>query len=212
MVTEPSRSRGPRSLGAALLLAGLLWLLPGCEREMLDPLCTPVAPGQLVITEIRGPQEPDSTYGQWIEIFNAGTSAVNVAALKLRITQLDGSGEKVITIRDADLTIAAGDYLVLGRQPADLLPAWVDYGYGDEVIIDLYQDGMMDLSVCNTVVDSIVYRSLPLQGTLALDGALVPSAEANDLESNWCNDASEVWDPVQTGIPGTPGAQNRPCP
>jgi hypothetical protein len=199
-------------LFALHVLVGLA-VLSGCERKELDPLCTPVAPGQLVITEIRGPQTGSDTYGQWIEIYNTGAEEVNVAGLVLRIIQLDGTNPRNITIRDAMLSIAAGGYLVIGRFPADALPAHVDYGYGDELEFDLYPDGILELYVCNDLVDSVIYHGLPEVGSLALDGDLVPSAEANDVESNWCPDATEVGvDPTQIGIPGTPGAENRPCP
>jgi hypothetical protein len=188
-------------------------LATACERPSLDPLCTAVASGQILVTELRGSQSGTDTWGQWIELHNTGDTAVDLAGLVLRITRLDGSGEKRITVRRPGVVIDAHGYAVLGRFSEALRPAHVDYGYGDEVAFDLYPDGIIEVLVCNTLVDTVIYRNLPKQGSLSLDGDVAPSAEANDLETNWCVDAEDVGgDPTQVGIPGTPGEQNRPCP
>jgi hypothetical protein len=201
------------------LLSGLLLvtLLGGCERKMLDHVCTPVDSGELVISEIRGPQTAVDTYGQWIELHNSSPVALNLAGVKLRMTQLDGSSEKIIMIRDEALTVPAGGYVVLGHQPRDQLPDHVDYGYDEDLTSDLYADGILELYVCNELVDFVLYRGLPTLGSLAFDGALELTAANNDnadltdFETTWCNDASEVPSPTEVGIPGTPGEQNRPC-
>jgi hypothetical protein len=184
----------------------------GCAREARDEICTPVAPGGLLISELRGPQTGVDTWGQWIEIYNPSASAVNVAGLRLRLTRLDGTGEVNIRIRDATQVIEPTGYLVLGRfDPADL-PAHVDYGYLSDFTSDLYSDGMLELFVCNALIDTVIYRGLPATGSLSFDGGLTLTAEANDLESNWCVDASDVGGhPTEVGTPGTPGETNRPC-
>ena len=55
-------------------------LLGGCERDMLEHICTPVEDGELVISEIRGPQSELDTYGQWIELHNRSTSSLTPAS------------------------------------------------------------------------------------------------------------------------------------
>ena len=184
----------------------------GCERKMLDFVCTPVSPGQLVITEIRGEQADTDTWGQWIEIHNRGNTAVDVTGIRIRLLQLDGTNEVWITVRAPDMTIAAGGYFVVGRFPANNLPDHVDYGYETDFTSDLYADGLIELYVCNELEDSVLYHNLPTTGSLSFDGDLEPTVEANDIEANWCNDASDVGgNPTEVGIPGTPGEQNRPC-
>lgn len=213
-----SRHRG-RSLPHAPLLTTLGGLVvlallgaPGCEREMLDPVCTPVSPGQLVVTEIRGPQAGVDTYGQWIEIFNTAAAPVSLAGIRFRITKLDGSGEVFFTVRDEGLTIGPTGYVVLGRFPREALPDHVDYGYQEELPGDLPDDGLVELYVCNELIDTVIYRSLPGSGSLAFDGTITPTAAANDDEPSWCNDNVTVGtDPTQVGMPGTPGEPNIPC-
>lgn len=193
-------------------------LLSGCERKMLEHICTPVEDGQLVISEIRGPQSEVDTYGQWIELHNRGASSLNIAGIKLRLFDIQGGGERNIMVRDEGLTVAPGGYVVLGLQPLDRpLPDYVDYSYESDLDKDLYNAGLLELYVCNELVDTVVYQNLPTVGSLAFDGDLEltvddnDNADPTDVESHWCNDASPVTNPTEVGIPGTPGEQNRPC-
>ena len=199
-----------RLLGLGILALGMLG---ACEREMLDPICTPVAQGQLVVTEIRGPQAGVDTWGQWIEVYNDTGATLSLAGLRIHLTQLDGTGEKSFTVRDHGLAVGPTGRVVLGRFPQGALPSHVDYGYADEEEGDLPADGILGLYVCNALVDQVIYHALPTTGSLSLDGSMIPSASTNDDEANWCNDDEDVGGgPTDVGIPGTPGEPNRPCP
>ncbi|MDY0001832.1 MAG: hypothetical protein RBU30_11090 [Polyangia bacterium] len=213
--TQPGRSTLPWAKGLTPILAAALGLLAqgACERDMLEPICTPIAVGQLVVTELRGPQSGVDTWGQWIELYNDSGSTLSLAGVRLRITTLSGSGELGFTVRDPGLAVGPTDRVVLGRFPRDAPPPHVDYGYLEEEDSNLPSDGIVELYVCNELVDQVIYRSLPSSGSLSLDGSLIPSAQANDDESNWCNDnVDEGGGPTDVGIPGTPGEPNRPCP
>lgn len=192
-------------------------LLGGCEREMLEHICTPVESGQLVISELRGSQSEVDTYGQWIELHNHSTNSLNLAGIRLHMYDIQGGGEKLIMVRDEALIVEPGGYVVLGHQRPDQLPDHVDYGYDDDYNSDLRSSGVLELYVCNELVDTVVYQNLPTVGSLAFDGDQELTADANDiadpnnLDSNWCTDASPVVNPTEVGTPGTPGEQNRPC-
>lgn len=206
------RIPGPARLRLFCLCLVSLAVHPGCVRDMLDHICTPVGPGQLVVTELRGSQSGVDTYGQWVELYNASAEPLSLAGLRVRLTRLDGRGENVITVRDPDLHVGPHGYVVLGRFPRDRLPAHVDYGYGDEITASLPSGGIVEVYVCNELVDRVIFRSLPVTGTLSLDGSLIPTVEANDEDENWCNDDADVGGgPSDVGIPGTPGEPNRPC-
>jgi hypothetical protein len=189
-------------------------LASGCVREPLDAICPAVDVGDLVITELRGPQSGGDTYGQWIEIAFADTTAgeaIDLAGLEVITLRLDGSGERRIAIRDSE-PLAPGDYAVLGRFDRGAEPEHVDYGYKSDLDSNLYPSALVRVFACGVLIDQVVYRELPVLGTLALDGALAPTAEANDDEAAWCVD--DVEDPSDTtalGIRGTPGERNLPC-
>jgi len=102
----------------------------------------------------------------------------------------------------------------------------VQYGYRVDYDRDLPAEGVLEVASCGALVDRVVYRGLPSRGTLGLDGAKAPDAGANDDPAAWCVDATPPGGaPVDggaapadlagsgsmLGIPGTPGARNRPC-
>lgn len=206
------RAAAPRWLLSLLATVGILGG-SACEREMLDPVCSPVAEGQLVVSEVRGPQAGVDTWGQWIEIYNDSGDTVSLAGIRVRLTKLTGTGEQVITVRDHGLQVGPLGRVVLGRFPRAELPPHVDYGYAEEEDGDLPEDAIVELTVCNELVDQVIYRSLPATGSLSLDGSMIPSASANDVEANWCNDNVDAGGgPTDVGIPGTPGEPNRSCP
>jgi hypothetical protein len=187
---------------------------------MLEHICTPVENGQLVISELRGSQTEVDTYGQWIELHNRSTNSVNLAGIRIHLYDIMDeslSDPRIIMVRDETLIVEPGGYVILGHQRPDQLPDHVDYGYDEDFDSDLYSAGQLELYVCNEVVDYVFYQNLPSVGTLAFDGDQELTVDANDIadpnniDSNWCTDASPVVNPTEVGTPGTPGEQNRPC-
>lgn len=196
-----------------MVLLGVVSLATSaCTREPVDVECPAVNAGDLVISEIRGDQSGEDTYGQWIEIFNATTDQVDLKGAELTTQKLDGSGEGRILIRRS-VPVAAGGYAVLGQfADDDMLPDYVDYGYVDDFASSFYNSAAIDLSSCGTRIDRVIYHDLPSTGTLSLDGAADPDATSNDDEGNWCvDDRDTMPDPTMLGIPGTPGERNLSC-
>ncbi len=196
------------------LIAGALLLCLGaaCEREPLELICTPQVEGALVITEI---SEAD---WRWIEIANPGLSEVALTGLRVQWMSLDGSGVAGFSLRERDLALPGGGRLVMGRFPAAVRPAWVDYAYGDEQGADFPPGGILELLGCgqtDSPVDRMTWSDLPGDGSLAFDGGQAPSATANDLAAHWCRDAhvQTLGDggPYDTVL-GSPGEDNPPCP
>ena len=208
-----------RCLIAAVALGGLI----GCGRDALDGSCPAVAPGELVVTEVRGDQSGSDGYGQWIEIYNASPAAVDLRGLDVHVQRVDGGADGHILVRDS-VVVDPGGYAVIGRFPTDDVPDHVDYGYVlpcedsssgcDDHWLDtnLYDAAAIDLEACGERIDRAIYRDLPSRGTWALSGAAAPDATANDTESDWCVDDTEDMQTEQLGIRGTPGEANPSCP
>jgi hypothetical protein len=243
LVCDDSSSRTSRWLRAwrsIVLLAGFAWA-SGCVREPL-PCLIDLDEGELVITEIRGPQDSTDTRGQWIELFNATDRALDLAGLRGSIRPLDGSpvdGELTLTflVREP-LPVAAGAYVVLGTLPLDpgRRPE-LDYSFNDDFrreppeieelsggvvelppdenadARDLFANAELQLHACDQLVDELLYVELPTMGTLSYGGP--PDADDNDDLSRWCADATEPpadGPMTATGRPGSGGEANRPCP
>jgi hypothetical protein len=181
-----------------------------CHREPEDYVCPEVGPGDLVITELRGPQASPNSLPQWIEIANVSGNDLDLAGLHLQLVRPDGSGALDLIVR-YERDLVAGDYYVLGFIPDTMLEGGVDYGLAGDHDGDLYEDGLLSLVACGETIDQIQYANLPDMGTRSL-GVSPPDAEANDADDAWCIDATPADGPMTAlGLPGTPGEANRPC-
>ena len=195
-------------LGSALAAAA-------CVRDPLDRLCPDHAPGDLVVTEIRGPQTGADSYGQWIELYNATDRPIDLAGVSLTLRRLDGSGDFRFMVRDPEARVEPRAYAVLGGARAEDKP-FVTYDFTDDASGNFYAAALLDLYTCEARVDAMLYRALPSVGTLSLDGAREPDAAANDdADVGWCTDDAPPapGEPItELGVRGTPGEANRPCP
>jgi hypothetical protein len=201
-----------RLVGAVSL--GVAILATGCARPEEAFFCPDAGEGELIVTEIRGPQTGDDTWGQWIELHNPTDRDYDLFGLRITMRPLDGDAPDVVLVRTEEVELPAGGYAVLGRFSESNLPAHIDYGFDIDLDGDLLSSAILEVKACGVVTDRVIYRQLPDQGTRAFDGALAPDAEANDDETRWCDDATEpTAEQAQTmfGIPGTPGEANRPC-
>lgn len=180
----------------------LIPLAVGCVRDPDDSKCPALAVGDLVVTEIRGPQTGDDAVGEWIELYNASGSEASLNGVKLRFRKPDGSGELDALVR-RDVTVAAGAYVVLGLDDDAQLPPNVDYGFASDFHGSAWlANAAVDVEACGTLIDRAQYNSLPRTGTYSL-GAKPPTADANDFPTSWCTDANPT---------GTPKAENIACP
>ena len=204
--------RGRR--GRIALVSVVLGMLTGCGREPEDVPCPDIAEGELVITELRGPQDGDDSFGEWIELFNASDSDVDLFGLRIDIVPLDGRDPVIVLVRREGVIVGPGEYAVVGKHNDSNLPEYVDYGFAlTSAAKGLFQNAFVELSGCDVLVDRVLYRDLPTVGTLALDPSTEPSAKRNDEETAFCNDAADPEPGAATGFgqPGTPGEANRAC-
>lgn len=224
------------SVGLSFLLCSCL-VGTGCVREALDYGCDPESTVELVITEVRAGQ--DDPYGEWIEVFNAGDSPIELGNLSLET--IDNASDaldapaKVRRTRlfTSDTTLAPGEYAIVGStgsQIAGLLAA----SYAGQVETSSSADGSvlmdarvgsLDIYQCGSLVDSIKYIHPPTGGTIILDGAVDPATTDNGfdpampvdqnfgLPAAWCIDsrAEPIPGVEELYAFGSPAQQNPTC-
>src|SRR5258706_1552949 len=102
-------------------------VLAACAPAATVPCADRIAPGELVITEVfaRYKGAGGDQGRQWFEIFNATDRDLELAGLEI------ASGDHKHRI--AQLAVAPHTFTTLGDDPPDQLPAYLDYGYGDEL-------------------------------------------------------------------------------
>jgi hypothetical protein len=191
----------------ARLFVFLAALSSGCARDSFDAQCSDLEVGDLVVTEIGGPQTGMPSLAPWIELYNASGRSVDLSGVMLRFRSPSG-GSETDTIVRRSLVVAAGGYVVLGLSGDVVRPAYIDYG-----LVDFYVSwpavAVVDVEACGARIDRVQYPALPRTGTYSL-GALdaqPPTAQANDIPANWCTDTTSA------GIfPGTPQRANNACP
>jgi hypothetical protein len=183
--------------------------LAGCVRDTEDRLCPDIDVGDLIITEVRGPQMPaDAVNGEWVELYNASGANVDLVGTKVRFRKKDGSGEVSILVRE-NVTVGAGEYAVLGLFLNDATkPAHVDYGFGGDFTESWLAAAAVDVESCGKRIDRSTYDVLPKMGTFSFTGAMEPNTDQNDDLRLWCTNGT----PAGATFPGTPKAANPPCP
>jgi len=174
----------------------------GCKVELL--------PGDLVITEVFADfkASPGAAGGdtgkEWFEIYNAKGAPIDLAGVTITHSRPDGSKPDTHTIGRA--TIAPGQFFTLGNAAQAMVPAYVDYGYGDD-LGDFYNTdgGKLAVACGDREIDSAVYAGVIAGHSRELTSAQPPDYTLNDAPAQWCQaNATEF----EAGNFGTPGAEN----
>ncbi len=193
----------------ALLAALASSLAAGCGPDSATGDCTDnLLPGDLVITEVfadsKAPPGGSGTDDgkEWFELYNNTDRPVELKGMTLTHSRPDGSRSKSHTVKA--VTIAPGQYFTLGNSAADLLPAYIDYGYGADLGAFFNTDGGKVRVACgSTEIDSAIYESVKEGRSRQLSMAQPPDYQLNDIATNWCEAADTEFEPSNFGTPGS---------
>jgi len=179
------------------------------------PLPGPPAPGNIVITEVmKDPAFVADSSGEWIEVYNASPSVVNLEGWVLR-----DNGTESITLANGGngIYVPAGRYLVLGANGDPLTNGGIAVGYDWDWTLfklDNADDEIVLVAPGNVEIDRIEYDNgflWPDSAGLALSlRAGVLSASGNDSGNAWCSASSVI--SATNSDHGTPGVANDSCP
>jgi beta-lactamase superfamily II metal-dependent hydrolase len=160
---------------------------------------TPAGAARLVINELMpNPNAVTDEAGEWIEIHNWGTAAVD-----LRGYVLAGNNDAGHAIASS-VVVPAGGYVVLARNGTSGQNGGVTaaYAYGTAITLANSADWVVLRDPAGATVDSVAWSSVP---TGASRGVADPSAENADAGSaNWTTQVTVFG----AGDRGTPGARN----
>jgi hypothetical protein len=202
-------------LAVAAALAALAASV-GCGGTTSENGCEDmIVAGDLVITEVFADADaPSGSSGadegrEWFEIYNATSRTIDLTGVDLVASRMDGTMAHFTTL--LPVSIAAGDYLVLGNVLDDLKPAHVDYGYANS-LGDLYNTGIGRIALhCGMIeIDRADYTDVAPGESRQLDGGSAPDYTANDDLARWCA-ASPTAMEFAPANRGTPGAANQDC-
>jgi hypothetical protein len=160
-------------------------------------------PGVVLVTEfMANPKAASDTDGEWIELFNPGSAAVDINGWTL---QDKGTDKHVITAA-SPLRVPATGYLVLGRNTDKAKNGGVDVGYVyKDFFLSNTEDEVELVNAAGKVIDSFAYSkaagfTIPEAASLSV---MHPNADKNKAAS-WCTE-TKAWS-GSAGDKGTPGA------
>jgi hypothetical protein len=154
--------------------------------------------GNLLITEVMAdPNAIADAQGEWFEIYNNATFAVNINGLMVK------TNTKTMTII-LDHTMQPGDYVFLAGSLSAAAGAL--YYYGTALTLVNSSGSLQLLSNATTVIAEMTYSTAPTGASLSLDPSKMTYLLAKD-PSSWCT-ATQTY---STGDKGTPGLINPAC-
>src|SRR5689334_13253301 len=180
---------------ANVLLIVVVGALAACGPADKEGVCKGgLVAGDLVITEVfadyqgaAGGTGADEGR-EWIEIYNASSRMLELRGLTVIHGRPDGTKPKSHVVDD--VAIAPGQFFTMGNAAQDLLPPYVDYGYGSD-LGDLFntEGGRFELRCGDTEIDSANYESVRAGHSRQLTAAQAPDYTVNNDLSNWCEAA-----------------------
>lgn len=184
-------------------LALALLVLAGCNAGSGPKIC-PIHGGDLVVTEVFVNPDGDNTGKQWIELYNATTSEIDMSQMQVTYSKADGISNKKTHVMAA-AKIKPGQYFVMGNVGPVARPAHVDYGYGNDLGTMLTTGGMITLTKNDCLIDTATFPGFAMASAF-LPGPQAPDAIANDSVDKWCKSQVVFADGL-----GTPQMANETC-
>ena len=169
-------------------------LAPPAPSRTVSPLA-----GQIVINEFMAdPSAVTDANGEWIEIFNRGTSAVN-----LQNFRLTSANDAVHTIASS-VNVPAGGYVVFARNASSATNGGVTvaYSYGTAITLANAGDWIALRDAAGASVDSVSYTSTTPGVAWGVKDASLDNTTVST--ANWSPQTSVYG----AGDKGTPGAVN----
>ncbi len=167
--------------------------------------------GQIVITEIiQNPSAVGDGAGEWFELHNAGSSAVDIDGWKIKD---DSSAQETHTIsKQGGLSIPAGGYIVLALNADSNANGGVTAAYTySRISLGNSTDGLVLTDGSDVEQDRVVWDNGstfpdPNGASMALMTDMNGNYLDNSVGANWC-ESQNTW-PGSAGDSGTPGAAN----
>ena len=159
--------------------------------------------GALVINEIMyDPKKSSDSNGEWVELFNPGSAAVDIDGYTLR------DNEANVHVIKGSVIVPAGGFAVLARNGTvkDNGGVTADYVYGEDFFLANSTDAVVLEDGSGDLVDSVSYgSSAPWPDKVAGVSIELSAPSADNAEpSNWALAIA----PFGDGDLGTPGAPN----
>ncbi|MBI4703298.1 MAG: lamin tail domain-containing protein [Deltaproteobacteria bacterium] len=174
----------------------------------------PIAPGDLVITEImNNPKVVTDDVGEWFEVYNDSAQPIDMKGLLIRHQLNDPN---VLYTVKSSVLVPPGGYVVLGKNgdPNANGGVKIDYVFGSAIALSNTADVLGILVPGNppTLIDETKWDAKsglnPNGASRSLDPKFLSASQNND-DTHFCEAKSFI--KGNAGDKGTPGKANDPC-
>lgn len=166
--------------------------------------------GDLVVTEVFADfAAPSGGTGtddgkEWFEVYNNAERPVSLKGVTVVHSRPDGSKSAIHSVDD--ITLAPGQFFTLGNATQDLVPAYIDYGFGADLGDFFNTDGgKLALKCGDSLIDEAIYDTVKSGHSRQLSNSGPPDYTLNDDSMNWCEAKDSEF---ETNNFGTPGQDN----
>ena len=184
---------------------------PGDPEDAGTPTCAP-APGALAIVEVMIASQSGSDRGEWFEVVNTGSCAVDLSGLELGSPTTDGA-PVTHTVSTGVLSVGDHHVFALSGDPAGNHDLPWDYVYGTGTRSDVFLGNTGDvltIAYAGIELDRVEWSSADYRQGATLQYPPGAAYSANCDISRWC-DAERVYSTTSGTYFGTPGAPNDGC-
>jgi predicted extracellular nuclease len=191
-----------------MLVVLVVFALGACVQQQAPEVAAgeiaTLAAEDLVINEImQNPAVVGDSSGEWFEIFNSGTTAVDIDGW----TIADAGSDSHVIANGGPLNVPAGGYVVLGNNGDTGTKGGVavDYVYGEGFFLSNGDDELTLATSTGTESDRVEWDGGPaFPDPNGASMALIDPALDNNVGENWCVAST----PYGSGDLGTPGEAN----
>jgi len=167
--------------------------------------------GEVVISEVFANPDGSDAGRDWIEFYNATDVVLDLNGLTIEAHKTTGSMSDEIIESDTCVSVAPGEYVVIGGQgaAAEGVPVAASVGSATATLFYVSDLTMRLVTADGTILDETAGPFDPVSGaSYSLDPAQL-DATANDNVNNWCTTTQSV--PAELPLLGTPGSVNQIC-
>jgi hypothetical protein len=167
--------------------------------------------GEVVISEVFANPDGSDAGRDWIEFYNASDVALDLNGLTIEAHKTTGSMADETIENDTCVSVAPGEYVVIGGQgaAAEGVPTAATIGSATATLFYVSDLTMKLVNADGTIIDETAGPFDPTSGaSYSLDPAQLDATANNDL-NNWCVATESV--PAELPFLGTPGAVNTIC-
>ena len=167
--------------------------------------------GEVVISEVFANPDGSDAGRDWIEFYNAADITLDLNGLIIEAHKTTGSMTDETIESDACVSVAPGEYVVIGGQgaAAEGVPTAATIGSATATLFYVSDLTMKLIHSDGTIIDETAGPFDPTSGaSYSLDPAQL-DATANDDLNNWCVATQSV--PAELPFLGTPGSANTIC-